>query len=177
MKAKKIVISIMLCILVGITTLSGCTISTIDKNTKETTNQIETKIETTSEADNLTIPTIEPETANSDKPFESLSDYWYTEEAQTTFEQALSVQANNGVYVPDIYYEDNRCVYEYRYINQVPPEKLDDANKTLSQYLNSTSAVYVNAANNLNSIINQHCSVVCRYLNSDGSLIYEQEFE
>lgn len=177
MKTKKIFIPIMLCVLVGITFLTGCTINFNDKDAKETTNQIETGIETTNETDDLTIPTIETEVANSDKPFESLSDYWYSEEAQATIEQIMSAQANNEIYVFNMYFEDNRCIYEYRYINQIPDEKIDSDIESLSQYLNQNSSVFVNAANTLNSIINQHCSVVCRYLNEDGSLIYEQEFD
>lgn len=77
----------------------------------------------------------------------------------------------------DIFAEDgNALVYQYTFKKQVDVDKKDFDN-VINSTLKGVSKAYVNVAKELSKNVNvKNPKVVLRYLNADGSKIYQKEF-
>ncbi|MCH5301181.1 MAG: DUF4854 domain-containing protein [Ruminococcus sp.] len=84
-----------------------------------------------------------------------------------------------GTFEFDIYGEGNTFVYEYKYVDQIADSLVETTKETLDSSLESQKSVFVNIANTLPTVVEMDkadAKVAVRYLNADGTLITEAEF-
>ncbi len=105
---------------------------------------------------------------------DSMEKYVKSDEVQSTIE-TLKESLGSTLDI-DIKGEDNKLIYEYAYTSQI--EDVESAKSTLDSGLEAQKTTFVNVANSLKDAVDvENPVVVVRYLNADGTLITEAEYE
>ena len=98
--------------------------------------------------------------------FASIEDYINAEETQKAIDSMK--KSYEGMYDFDCYAEDNKFVYEYKYLETVGDEaKFEEMKSTVKPLMEPL----------LGNVKEENPIVVLRFCNSDGSVISEKEYD
>lgn len=110
----------------------------------------------------------------SDKPFDTVSDYIASDEMQEAIATLQEGLLDSGMEI-EIVGEDDKLVYVYTFVTQI--DITDEAVDALATALDGQASTFEEVAAEVESVVDvDNAAVVVRYLNADGSTIYEQEF-
>lgn len=109
------------------------------------------------------------------KPYASLDDYIQSDIIQSEVESINEENGDEATMI--IKAEGDTLVYEYTLKETIEEEDLEYYHDTFESYLEGTESTFVDIANSLDDVTNvKEPAVAVRYLNSDGSVIYETEY-
>lgn len=110
------------------------------------------------------------------KSFASIEDYINAEETQKAIDSMK--KSYECMYDFDCYAEDNKFVYEYKYLETVGDEALPQIKKAFDEkFEEMKSTVKPLMEQLLGNVKEENPIVVLRFCNSDGSVISEKEYD
>lgn len=109
------------------------------------------------------------------KPYKSVEDYVNSDIIQSEVE---STNENSDDIKMEITAEGDALVYQYTYSETITDEEeLAFCQETFESELSANESTFVDIADSLYDVADvKDPSVIVRYLNADGSVIYETEF-
>lgn len=111
-----------------------------------------------------------------EKSFASIEDYINAEETQKAIDSMK--KSYECMYDFDCYAEDNKFVYEYKYLETVGDEALPQIKKAFDEkFEEMKSTVKPLMEQLLGNVKEENPIVVLRFCNSDGSVISEKEYD
>lgn len=112
----------------------------------------------------------------SGKPFDSVEDYIQSDIIQSEIESANESTDELNM---EVLADGDTLIYQYTYSETITDEEeLDFYRETFETTLAESESTFVAVADSLYDVVDvKEPSVKVRYLNADGSLIYETEFK
>ncbi len=114
--------------------------------------------------------------SKSSKMYASLEEYLSADEVVETLE--LMQEQYADAMILDVMAEDNKLVYQYKYTMQMSDAALEDMEQTFEIMMDGVSSTNAQILEEINKYVDvENPVIVYRYLNADGTLIYEYEFD
>lgn len=88
-----------------------------------------------------------------------------------------SINESQSDTVMEIKADGDKLIYEYTFSETIEEDGLDVAKETLESSIEQSKSVFTGLVDSMSDVIDvENPAVVVRYLNTDGSVIYEIEF-
>ena len=117
---------------------------------------------------------ISAQNSSGEKSFASIEDYINAEETQ----KAIDSMKKSYECMYDFYAEDNKFVYEYKYLETVGDEALPQIKKAFDEKFEEMKSTVKPLMEQLvGNVMEENPIVVLRFCNSDGSVISEKEYD
>lgn len=117
--------------------------------------------------------------SNSEKMYSSIKEYVESDEFQNMLKKQMSSDKDASPSM-EVKGEGNKLVFSYQYTKPLIDDTftLEDARKLFDQAIEQTASTYTNICSKLPLIIDvKDPVVVLKYIDADGTLIWEKEFK
>lgn len=120
-------------------------------------------------------PSTSSKVSTSSATFANMEEYIASPDGQKIIESTRESAGDDMFF--DLKAEGNKLIYEYTYTEQCDEDMVEYMKEYFDSAMSSYESMYKNVVKLITELVNDdNASVAIRYLNADGSLIWEKEY-